>query len=191
LLHRNCQADCGFGWLLSARSDSVMVPAAQSWLGGCRFFQIGYVVGDIDHAAGLFTGMFGATLKDLTRDMRDQHGEPSLIANLSHVLLNGVEIELIEPRVGWPSVYGDGTPLSKSAIALHHFGFMADNDDAWDAANAVMEASGAPAAMAADLLTVRLTYFDTRASLGHYTEIVQRRTLQQDAGMPADQGSNQ
>jgi hypothetical protein len=51
-----------------------------------------------------------------------------------------------------------------------------------------MVASGAPIAMAADLPTVRLTYFDTRASLGHYTEVVQRSTIQKDAGMPAGKG---
>jgi len=165
-----------------------MVPAEQSRLGGCRFFQIGYVVGDIDHAAGLFTGMFGASIKDLIRDMRDQHGEPSLIANLSHVLLNDVEIELIEPRQGWSSVYGDGAPLPKSSIVLHHFGFMAGDDRQWDAATSIMAANGARMAMSAELPTVRLTYFDTRASLGHFTELVQRRTIEQTADRTAKQG---
>lgn len=157
-----------------------MMPCAEGQLGGCRFFQIGYVVGDIDHAVTQLVGMFGATLKDLIRDMRVQDGEPSLIANLSHVLLNGVEIELIEPRHDWPSVYGDGRPLPKTAVTLHHFGFMADDDRQWDEAIAVMTANGAPAAMSADLPFVRLTYFDTRASLGHYTEIVQRWTIHQN-----------
>jgi hypothetical protein len=162
--------------------------APQSQLGGCHFFQIGYVVGDIELAVGQFTGMFGATIKDIICDMRDQNGEPSLIANLSHVLLNGVEIELIEPRQGWSSVYGDGVPLPKSSIALHHFGFMAGDDRQWDAATSIMAARGTRVAMSADLPTVRLTYYDTRASLGHYTELVQRRAIEQTADRTAKQG---
>jgi Glyoxalase/Bleomycin resistance protein/Dioxygenase superfamily len=166
-----------------------MSPSTQAELGGCSFFQIGYVVGDIDHAVAQFTGLFCATIKDLIRDMRDQHGEPSLIANLSHVLLNGVEIELIEPRQGWSSVYGDGTALSKASITLHHFGFMAGDDRQWDAATAIMAASGVERAMSVDLPSVRLIYFDTRASLGHFTELVQRRPIEQTAGITAKQGS--
>jgi catechol 2,3-dioxygenase-like lactoylglutathione lyase family enzyme len=171
-----------------AGPGSEMPPATQSRLGGCRFFQIGYVVGDIAQAVAQFTDVLGATVKDLVHDLRDQHGEPSMIAKLSHVLLNGVEIELIEPRQGWSSVYGDGSPLPRSSIVLHHFGFMAGDDRQWDAATSLLAANDAPMAMSADLPAVRFAYFDTRASLGHFTEVVQRREIKQKADRPARQG---
>jgi Glyoxalase/Bleomycin resistance protein/Dioxygenase superfamily len=172
-----------------AEPERAIPPSSQAQLGGCSFFQIGYVVGNIEHAVAQFTGLFGASIKDMIRDMRDQHGEPSLIENLSHVLLNGVEIELIEPRQGWSSVYGDGTPLPEASITLHHFGFMAGDDRQWDAATSIMTEGGVERAMSVDLPSVRLIYFDTRASLGHFTELVQRRPIEQTADRTAKQGS--
>ena len=60
----NRQARGADNWI-SGDLGGAMMPCAEGQLGGCRFFQIGYVVGDIDHAVTQFVGMFGATLKDL------------------------------------------------------------------------------------------------------------------------------
>lgn len=144
-------------------------------LGGARFFQLGYVVADIGVAVAGFIRTYGATCKDLTRDVRDPAGAESMIQNLAHLLLKDAEIELIEPRRGWISIYAADPQQSVPQVALHHIGYLANDDAEWDAAHAILSQSGAEAAMVLDIPQVRLVYFDTRAVSGHFTELVQRR----------------
>lgn len=142
-------------------------------LGGCRFFQLGYVVTAIDPSVASFQGAMGASLVDLNRDVRDAQGREVMIQCLAHLAVGSVEIELIEPRAGHVSIYP--MPSAGQEAALHHIGFQAADDAQWDEATRVLHASGAAAAMTVNLPRVRVVYYDTRARLGHYTEIVQRR----------------
>ena len=141
-----------------------------------RRFQIGYVVREIDGALAEFERL-GACRLDRIIDMRDDRGAPSMILNLAHLMMRGVEIELIEPRAGYDSVYS-GCLADGQSTVLHHLGFMADDDAAWDAGLAELVATGAAVAMAIDLPRVRVRYFDTRNRLGHFFELVQRRRHQ-------------
>lgn len=142
-------------------------------LGGVHHFQLGYVVRDLAAAIAKFEQL-GASLLDRIIDMRDGEGHPVIIRNLSHLQLGSREVELIEAREGYPSVYTDW-PLPEDGIALHHLGYLADTDGQWDEASRLW--STLPVAMAIDLPRVRVRYYDTRETLGHYLELVQRRSL--------------
>lgn len=147
-------------------------------LGGCRHFQLGYVVRAIEPAIASFEAL-GARRIDLISDMRDHAGNEVMILHLSHLRLGETEIELIERRPGWDSVY-TGYPFGQEEISFHHVGFMAASNDAWEKANTQLKSSGAIVAMAIDLPQVRVAYYDTRKRLGHFLEIVQRRAGQPD-----------
>lgn len=142
-------------------------------LGGAHHFQIGYVVHDIDEAIARFEGLGGALI-DRIMDMRDDHGNPAMIRNLSHLHMGACEIELIEARDGYESVYTDW-PLATDGIGLHHLGYMADTDEQWRAASSQWDEFAI--VMEIDIPRVRVRYYDTRNILGHYIELVQRRSI--------------
>lgn len=142
--------------------------------GGCTFFQVGYVTADIDRAIAHFSSTCGATLKDVVRDMCDSSGIPVMIENLSHMRLGKIEIELIQPRRNWPSIYADCDMSIDRIATLHHMGFLAHGDEQWDSALNQAIGAAVPVAWTVELPQVRFAYLDMRAKLGHYVEIVQR-----------------
>ncbi|MFM6832792.1 MAG: VOC family protein [Novosphingobium sp.] len=147
-------------------------------LGGARHFQIGYVVRDIDDAIARFENL-GGTLLDRIIDMRDDAGGPTIIQNLAHLKMATREIELIEARVGHASIYTDWT-LTVGGIGLHHLGYIAETDEQWDVASRRWDTLGI--VMDIDIPRVRVRYYDTRDTLGHYIELVQRRPVETEAG---------
>ncbi|MFA5495770.1 MAG: VOC family protein [Porticoccaceae bacterium] len=139
-----------------------------------RFFQLGYVVRDIDAAVRHCRQRMGATLVDIIRDLRTEAGEQVSINNLSHLAMPGAEIELIEPRPDWPSIYLDALPEKGGGLGFHHLGFVVPDQQAWDRAMATIDTFGTPLAMAGATSQVRFAYLDTRRLCGHYSEIVWR-----------------
>lgn len=142
-------------------------------LGGARHFQIGYVVRNIDDAIARFEHLGGALI-DRIIDMRDDIGNPVIIQNLAHLQMGAREIELIEPRAGQKSIYTDWT-LAAGGIGLHHLGYKADTDEQWNIASTRWDTLGI--VMDMDIPRVRVRYYDTRDTLGHYIELVQRRPV--------------
>jgi len=138
-----------------------------------RFFQIGYVTRDLAAAAARLARM-GARQIDLFEDFKRPGGEPSAIWGLSHLALGGAELELIQPRLDRPSIYLEALPAEADAIALHHVGYMNPDVPAWEAAMAKIRADGATVAVEGATPRARFAYLDTRADLGHYTEVVWR-----------------
>lgn len=143
-------------------------------LGGAHHFQIGYVVREIDDAIARFERL-GGVLIDRIIDMRDDNGNPAMIRNLSHLHMGAREIELIEARDGHKSIYTDW-PLTASGIGLHHLGYMVETDEQWRAASAQWDAHSV--VMDIDIPRVRVRYYETSDILGHYTELVQRRLIE-------------
>lgn len=148
-------------------------PAPQS-MGGCRLFQLGFTVDDIDTAVAQFSRLFGAQVIDLTYDLRDSGGAETMIQALGHLGLGAIEVELIQPRQGWPSVYTGQASVSPAAARLHHFGYLAANDAEWDAATQLLAGQGIDKSFSMNLPTVRFAYYNTGSTIGIYTEIVQR-----------------
>lgn len=139
-----------------------------------RFFQLGYVVRDIDAAVRHCQQRMGATVVDIIRDLRAETGEQVSINNLSHLALPGAEIELIEPRLDWPSIYLDALPDDSADIGFHHLGFLVPDQPTWDRAMATAETFDTPVVMEGATSQVRFAYLDTRRLCGHYSEVVWR-----------------
>lgn len=136
-------------------------------------FQIGYVTRDIRAGLAALDAM-GATRLDLFEDFRDPDGNPVMIRALSHLMLGNVEVELIEPRPDWPSVYIAALPERSDQIALHHLGYRQPDVKAWEDVRERALASGLAIAMEGATPRARFAYLDTCDSVGHFTEIVFR-----------------
>jgi len=139
-----------------------------------RFFQIGYVTRDLATAAARLTQM-GARRIDYFEDFKRPNGDPSAIWGLSHMARGGAELELIQPRLDRTSIYLDALPEESGAIALHHVGYLHPDVPAWEAAMARVRASGATVVSEGAMPQARFAYLDTRADLGHFTEVVWRQ----------------
>lgn len=138
-------------------------------------FQIGYVTRDIFAGLDILEKGMGASRIDLFDDFRDASSNPVMIRALSHLMLGDVEIELIEPRPDWRSVYLDALPERSDRIALHHLGYRQPDVTAWEQARERAMASGLAIAMEGATPRARFAYLDTCATVGHFTEIVYRQ----------------
>ena len=130
--------------------------------------QIAYVVADLDAAiaqwvavvgAGPFFRIDGARVEDVR-----YRGAPAG-ADLSLALGNsgGVQIELIMPRDGAPSIYRELTH------GVHHLAVLARD---FEGESRRLETLGHPLAWALTLPGVcRVHYHDTLASFGHFIEL--------------------
>lgn len=143
-----------------------------------RFYQLGYVTRDIDKGIAHLQRRMGAQLIDVIRDLRDEAGNQVALRNLSHLALPGVEIELIEPRLDWPSIYLEALPADDNDVGFHHLGFLVPDSEAWDRAVNSFDAMETPIVMQGETSRVRFAYFDTRKQAGHYSEIAQRYGLE-------------
>jgi hypothetical protein len=94
-------------------------------------FQIGYVTRNIASGLAILENQMSARRIDLTEDLRDGQGNQVMIRALSHLSLCDIEIELIEPRPDWPSVYLDALPPDDDTIALRHIGYRQPDVEAW------------------------------------------------------------
>jgi len=90
-----------------------------------KFFQLGYVTRDIDAAARRMIVDLGARQLDLIHELRDENGGEVFLKHLAHFAIGGIEAELIEPRLDWPSLYLEALPAQPDAFAMHHLGYLA------------------------------------------------------------------
>jgi catechol 2,3-dioxygenase-like lactoylglutathione lyase family enzyme len=148
-----------------------------------KFFQLGYVTRDIDAAAHRMMSDLGACQLDLIHELRDENGDEVFLKHLAHFALGGIEAELIEPRLDWPSLYLEALPAQPDAFALHHLGYLVADEWAFDRALQHAAATGASVAFSADTANVRLAYIDTRRTSGHYSEVVLSRVPRYDTSV--------
>jgi hypothetical protein len=137
-------------------------------------FQIGYVTRNIAKGLAILEGGMSARRLDLLENLRDARANQVMIRALSHLTLGDMEIELIEPRPDWPSVYLDALPEHEDAIALHHLGYRQPDVEAWTEARNRADAAGLAIPMEGATSRARFAYLDTRATIGHFTEVVYR-----------------
>jgi hypothetical protein len=116
----------------------------------------------------------GAVRIDLVPELRDGDGKAVAIRGVAHLALPGLEIELIEPRPDWDSIFLAALPTSDEDVGFHHLGFLLPDRAAWDAAVADFAVMGTPIVMQGETPDVRFAYFDTRRHAGHYSEIALR-----------------
>ena len=140
-----------------------------------RFFQLGYVTRDIEHGIADVKRRMGAQQIDLIDDVRDAEGAETPLLRLAHLVLPGVEVELIQPRLDRDSIYLDMLPPEGDPTAkLHHLAFAVPDEAAWEAAVADFAVMDTPIALEFRTPRIWCAYFDTRCETGHYSELVLR-----------------
>jgi hypothetical protein len=141
-----------------------------------KFYQMGFVTRDIDAAIAQATEELGAQLTRVSRDLKED-GRDSVVKNVALLKLGGIDWELIEPRLEWPSsIYLDALPNGPAAVTLHHYGFLVEETKDFDLTMERVEKARLSVPFAGTMPTVRFAYIDTRPITGHYSEIVQYLT---------------
>lgn len=135
--------------------------------------QIGYVVEDLQAAADCWLRQFGAgpffLLEGVSFSRWTWMGAPqSLALDIMLGQYGNVMVELIKPRSREASVYAHCLGQSVNAVP-HHYGFLVQDVDA-----AATRLIAAPAmSMGETPAGSRFGYFDTRASIGVLTELIE------------------
>lgn len=135
--------------------------------------QLGYVVDDLDAAVEHWVQVMNAGPFFLIKHcaLKDQlfRGQPSNV-DVDIALGNSgdVQIELIYQHNDVPSIYNESAATGH--VGLHHFGLMPAD---YEKSRAYYTDLGYKAAFQATVSGAELVYFDTRAAIGHYTELWQ------------------
>ena len=136
------------------------------------FFQLGYVVRDVNSAVAWYKRQFGPLdFQVVETPPEKQH---PIRAN-AFTWIREVMIEFIQIDPSQPSIYLDYLPDSGDQIAFHHTGYMVEDQDA-ALAQAVRLGYEIPMGEALttadgeDLLD--FAYADTRRDMGHFCEFI-------------------
>jgi hypothetical protein len=141
------------------------------------FFQVGYVVRDLEKAVAAMRSRTGV------RNWRVTHlPEGNLIEGAAFAWSKGLMLELIEvdpDNIKLP-VYKDHIPEADDVARLHHLGFIFDTEAEYLARIAESQAQGFGAAMDMNYNEILAYYSDTYAQLGHFCEFVHLRPAARD-----------
>lgn len=142
--------------------------------------QLGYVVADLDAAVDYWVHTLNAGPFFLIKHcaLKDQlfRGEPSNV-DVDIALGNSgdVQIELISQHGNERSVYNESNPTGH--VGLHHVGLMPID---YEASKMQYMDLGFKSVFEATVNGAALVYFDTRRSIGHYTELWERSDVFDD-----------
>lgn len=137
---------------------------------GPSIFQLGYVTEDIEAAARYFAEHFGM---ERFHFVRGQEGNRNGERRISLAYLKDMMIELIEPGDKPEALYKEALKRGNGGIALHHHGYLVEDDATWDAVEQAIEARGIPITRQGSAGThLDYIYVDTTASLGHHIEYI-------------------
>jgi hypothetical protein len=130
------------------------------------FYQMGFVVADIAAAMETLGRVHGVT--------RFRHRAGAAWMDAAHAWVGSTMIELIELREGAPAIYTAEPPPAAGAMRLHHHGYRVQDEAAWHAICARIDAAGLATPMRGAVMNGALNYLyaDTRALTGIYSEFV-------------------
>jgi len=132
------------------------------------FAQLGYVTRDIDGALERFR--IAQNIPEFLR-IEPPAGTTGLRAALAYK--GGVMYEIIQPVPGAEGVYADALPETASDARLHHIAYVVADLETLQRTVADFEAAGFSVPVNRDTgRGVWLVYIDTRATTGHYTELL-------------------
>ena len=146
---------------------------AEPWPDGdYRFFQLGFVVGDLLAAAARWAEVHGVGPFHVL-PVREQHtifrGEPASASLQIGVAQAGpVQIELIQQHCDRPSIYRDWS--RNGTCTLHQLATVTPD---YDARTAHLVALGYELVAESTSGPFRIAYIDTVADFGFYTEVVE------------------
>ncbi|MGD9663786.1 MAG: VOC family protein [Novosphingobium sp.] len=139
-----------------------------------KVVQAGFVVRNLDEAVERWfrkgAGPFQA-FRDIDIPLFYRMEESSVRLNLALGQFDGVQIELIEPLGPGPSLFAECYPDGYPDEALHHWGVIADDYDAFVETHA---AEGRPLVMNGEFSGYRFGFVDTRNSLGFMLEAFEK-----------------
>lgn len=135
--------------------------------------QLGYVVEDVHAAAESWIRSFGAgpffLIEGISFPSWSWRGAPqSLALDIMLGQYGNVMIELVRPRDRGPSVYAHCLGQGINAMP-HHYGFLVPSVDE----SAARLNVGPALSLGSTSAGSRFGYFDTRASIGVLTELIQ------------------
>jgi hypothetical protein len=134
--------------------------------------QNGYVVRDLDAAVAGWartTGLGPFLVTPPTEFEARYHGRATTLrARAALAQAGDLQIELIQPLGGGPSIYTDGFP--HGGEGLHHVCMIVEE---LGSELARYESRGIPVVLSAAYFGIRLAYLDARAALGSYLELVE------------------
>ena len=133
------------------------------------FFQLGYVVRDLDRAIAKYVRRCGETGFSISVPQAPDGGRLPM-TRIALAYVDDVMIELIEADRAQASIYTHALPEAADAICLHHLGYLVEDFSATMAALSQQGYSvpwwGAYGA------AMSYAYADTRAEFGHYCEYI-------------------
>lgn len=138
-------------------------------------FQCAYVTADMGEATAFFAAQYGVEpfgIHDVSLACAGRT-DPCVI-RVGVGFVGPTMVELVQPIEGAVEIYDEPRPSGASPVAFHHLGLRVRGDlDTWTARRGEFLDLGASIALEgghAD--TMRFAYFDTRAELGHYVELI-------------------
>ena len=134
-----------------------------------KFHQLGYVCRNIDRAMETFAERCGVHKWGTMEGPMPQLGRVA-VQKVALAFRGDIQIELIQPQLDIPSIYGNAIPTDEVSVRIHHLGYICDDEAEWDRVHAHHAKLGNPKVAGMDLDMVRYCYFDTFVDMGHFTE---------------------
>lgn len=135
-------------------------------------FQIAYVVADIGEGLAIAARRFAMPAMQVTRGSEIETGGGIAVCHFALAFAGDVQIEIIQPAGGEDHVYRQ--MVAGRGLTLHHIGILLDEEADWDAVIAENRRDGTVMPAHGDFAgLMRYAYFDRRAELGHFVEVMQ------------------
>lgn len=131
------------------------------------FFQFGYVVRSVEGAIRTMRDKMGVTQWQVNELPPGAPGRA-----LAFAYVNDKMIELVDVWPDADSIYNDLIPDNDDELRLHHLGYMIEDEADWRVRIAQFEHAGFTPALVGGNSGMEWYYSDTRAVLGHYTELI-------------------
>lgn len=130
-----------------------------------RFYQFGFIAGDLDFATHRLGERYG--IRHFRRKRANDWMESA------HAYVGETMIEIISTGPDAPGIYTDHLPEG-GAVRLHHLGYRVPDVSAWEQLESVILSTGIAAPMKGTAMNghLRFAYLDTLSDLGLYTEYV-------------------
>lgn len=140
-----------------------------------NLFQVAWVVNDLERSIRHWLNTTGVgpffVIRHAKLERIEYRGAPAALDMSAGLAQAGpIQIELIQQHDDGPSAYRDAFP--KGQEGFHHLCTMTDS---FDADVDRYRSQGCPAVTQGAFGDMRFVYVDTRASLGHMTEIIEDR----------------
>jgi len=142
-----------------------------------NFFQLAYVVRDIERGTQQLGALYGIDRFRISRDVAIQTRDGTARLHFALAFLGSLQIEVIQPAGGADRIYRDRLPALGAAAQLHHVGHRVKSARKWEAVLRALAASRL-AIPVNGVFThegralMHYAYLDAREYLGHYLEFM-------------------